>query len=67
MSTWIMYALIVFYVAILLAAAYERNWWRCLYFVGAIVISISVIGMNWRGERGGLFGDKTLASPGAAG
>ena len=48
MSTNIMYALLVFYLAILVAAMFERNWWRVLYFVGAIVISISVLGMTER-------------------
>lgn len=48
MSTNIMYALLVFYLAILVAAMFERNWWRALYFVGAIVISISVLGMTER-------------------
>ena len=47
-STWTMYALLVFYAAILLAALWERNYWRALYFVGAIVISIAVLGMTWK-------------------
>lgn len=45
-STWIMYALLVFYAAILFAALYERNYWRALYFFGAIVISVAVLGMT---------------------
>ena len=45
-STAIMWVLIVFYAAIGVWAAYERNWFRCLYFVGAIVISVAVIGMT---------------------
>jgi drug/metabolite transporter (DMT)-like permease len=48
MSTGMMLALIVAYAAISLAAAWERHWWRCLYFVGAIVISVAVLGMTWR-------------------
>ncbi len=48
MSTLVMWILIVFYVAIMLLAAYERNWWRAMYFVGAIVISLSVMGMTGR-------------------
>ena len=48
MSDWIMYALLVFYVCILAVAAWERNWWRCLYFLGAIMISIAVLGMTTR-------------------
>lgn len=43
-----MYALLAFYAAILLAAACERNWWRVLYFLGAIIISVSVLGMTSR-------------------
>lgn len=45
-SDRIMYALLVFYAAILLAALWERNYWRALYFLGAIVISIAVLGMT---------------------
>lgn len=48
MSTWTMYALLVFYAVIMVAAMYERNWWRALYFLGAIVISIAVLGMTER-------------------
>ena len=48
MSTWTMYALLVFYAAILIASLAERNWWRAIYFLGAIVISIAVLGMTWR-------------------
>ena len=48
MSDRIMYALLVFYLAILLAAAWERNWWRVLYFAGAIIISVAVLGMTRR-------------------
>jgi len=47
-STYIMYALLVFYLAILVAALVERNWWRALYFIGAIVISVAVLGMTER-------------------
>lgn len=43
-----MFALLAFYLAILLAAAWERHWWRVLYFLGAIIISVSVLGMTWR-------------------
>ena len=48
MSTNIMYALLAFYALILVAALLERNWWRALYFLGAIVISIAVLGMTER-------------------
>jgi glucose-6-phosphate-specific signal transduction histidine kinase len=46
-SNGIMYVLLVFYVAILFAALWERNYWRALYFLGAIVISIAVLGMTY--------------------
>lgn len=45
-SDRIMYALLVFYAAILIASLWERNYWRVLYFLGAIVISIAVLGMT---------------------
>ena len=45
-----MYVLLVFYSAILVAAIHERNWWRALYFVGAIVISVAVLGMTAKGK-----------------
>ena len=46
MSTTTMIILMVFYLVIAVMAAWERNYWRCLYFVGAIVISIAVLGMS---------------------
>ena len=46
MSTGGMLVMIAAYVAIAVAAAYEGNWWRALYYVGAIVISIAVLGMT---------------------
>lgn len=45
-STVTMYILLGFYALIMLQAAWERNWWRAMYFVGAIVISISVLAMT---------------------
>ena len=45
-STWTMYVLLVFYAIIFVAALVERNCWRALYFLGAIVISIAVLGMT---------------------
>lgn len=45
-STWIIVALLVFYAGIVVASAMERNWWRCLYFVAAILIQIAVLGMS---------------------
>lgn len=47
-STWIMYVLIVFYFAIMLFSAYEANWWRALYYLAAILISVAVLGMTWQ-------------------
>lgn len=46
MSTGLMLALIVIYAAITIAALWERNWPRALYFVGAIVISVAVLWMT---------------------
>jgi len=48
MSTTGMLLMVASYVAIAICAAYERNWWRALYYVGAIVISIAVLGMTHR-------------------
>lgn len=50
-STTTMYVLLGFYVLIMLQAAWEHNWWRAMYFVGAIVISVSVLGMTLKGGR----------------
>ncbi len=46
MSTGLMLALIVFYLGITVAALWEKNWPRVLYFVGAIVISVAVLWMT---------------------
>lgn len=52
-STWTMYVLIAFYAVIMVAAAFEHNWWRSLYFFAAILISVAVLGMTWNnGEEG---------------
>ena len=48
LSTGGMILMLVAYVAISIAAAFERNWWRCLYYVGATVITIAVMGMTKR-------------------
>jgi len=45
-STWIMLILLVFYAVIMVSASIERNWWRALYYLGAIVISVAVLGMT---------------------
>ncbi len=55
MSTYIMYALLVFYLAILVAALFERNYWRALYWIGAMLITISILGM----DRSAIPGTKT--------
>jgi len=46
MSTTGMLLLIAAYAIIVLCSAYERNWWRAVYYVGAIVISVAVLGMT---------------------
>jgi membrane-associated HD superfamily phosphohydrolase len=46
MSTATMLVLIAIYAVIVVFAVLERNWWRVLYFVGAIVISVAVLGMT---------------------
>lgn len=45
-STVTMYILIGFYLLIVAQALWERNWWRMCYFVGAIIISVSVLAMT---------------------
>ena len=47
-STNVMIVLLGFYLLIGLLAASERNWWRALYYVGAIVISVAVLEMTTR-------------------
>lgn len=49
-STWLMWLLIVEYVAIAVAAIVERNYLRCLYYCGAIAISLAVLGMSAKGK-----------------
>ena len=51
-STWTMYILIVFYIVIMVAAAIERNWWRSLYYLAAILITVAVLGMTWETRNG---------------
>jgi drug/metabolite transporter (DMT)-like permease len=46
MSTGLMLALIVAYAAIAVAALWEKNWPRALYFLGAIIISVAVLWMT---------------------
>ena len=46
-SNLTMYILIGFYALIVVQAGIEHNWWRALYFVGAILISISVLAMTF--------------------
>lgn len=45
-STLTMYVLLGFYALITVQALCEHNWWRAMYFVGAIIISISVLAMT---------------------
>lgn len=45
-STTTMYILLGFYGLITVQALYEHNWWRAMYFVGAIIISVSVLAMT---------------------
>ena len=47
-SSWLIWLLIVQYVVIAVASACERNWPRCLYFVSAGLISLSVLWMSAR-------------------
>ncbi len=47
-SNLTMYILLGFYGIIVVQAAIERNGWRALYFVGAILISISVLAMTFK-------------------
>lgn len=48
-STWLVMVLIGLYAVIALAAGCERNWPRCWYFVGSIVITAAVVWMDRRG------------------
>lgn len=45
-SSLTMYILIGFYTLIVCQALWEHNWWRAVYFVGAIIISIAVLAMT---------------------
>lgn len=45
-STWLMVGLVAASAAIMVAAVCERNWWRALYFFGAILITVAVLGMS---------------------
>lgn len=46
MSDGIMMFLIVVYAVIVAASAWEHNWPRAMYFVGAITISLAVLWMT---------------------
>jgi drug/metabolite transporter (DMT)-like permease len=46
LSTGMMILLIAIYGFITVAALFERNWPRALYFVGAIIISVAVLWMT---------------------
>lgn len=49
-STLTMYILLGFYAVITVQALWERNWWRAMYFVGAIIISVPVLAMTIQPE-----------------
>ena len=42
-SKWLMIALMVQYSFIAIFGAFEGNWYRSLYFIGALLISFAVI------------------------
>lgn len=44
-STNFMYLLLSEYTVLFLLCAWERNWGRCIYFIGAVVINIGVLMM----------------------
>ena len=46
MSSRLMIFLLVVYAAILVASIVERRWYRALYWLGAILIMTSVLGMG---------------------
>ena len=46
MGTNLMRILIVEYIVIALAFAYQRNWPKMLYFISAAMISVSVLMMK---------------------
>ena len=48
MSTGIMWTSIAFYVAIMAGSAMEGRWWRVIYYLGATIITIAVLGMAER-------------------
>ena len=45
-STLVMWILICFYLVVMGLAAWERNWYRSLYYFAAILISLAVMGMT---------------------
>lgn len=45
-STWMMWGLVVFYVLLAGASALEKNWNRAAYWVGATLITFSVLRMT---------------------
>jgi hypothetical protein len=48
MSTRLMIGLGIVYAIIVACALVERQWWRALYFTGAILITVSILGMGGR-------------------
>lgn len=49
-SIWLMKLLIVQHLVIAVAAACDRRWGLCLYFAGAVVLSIGVLLMQVKRE-----------------
>lgn len=45
-SAWLIWFLVLVYAAVVVASALEGRWYRALYFVGAILISIAVVRMR---------------------
>ena len=46
MGTWLMQFLVVFYVVTALVFAYEGNWAKMSYWIGAAIITSSVLVMK---------------------
>lgn len=42
-STGMMQGLVAFYVMVAVVSAYEGNWPRCTYWIGAAIITTSVL------------------------
>ena len=51
-STWVMIVCAAFYIVIAVLAGIERNWWRVLYYLGALLITVAVLGMGFGATTG---------------